>query len=160
MNNKKIKYFAEHPFQVKLGELNKELKAYKELMQIVQKIEPNATSVSQLEAMLNLKTKFLNAEMSFAAFNLQNEYSKIQDLQKKCRNIESEMLTSKNEFKGSYLKKLEEEFKTYYDDNELQARETLQRIFKEFNELDLKYRAIVSYNNARLGYNPFHNLNI
>ena len=158
--SKTVKSFKEHPYQVKVGELQKEVKIYKEMIDLVKSISADAKSVSELEFLYNEKTGFLNSRMSFLSFNLQDKYDEIKRLEGLCKNIDKDTLTSKLELKESYLKALKEEFTTYYTVDELKQNEQLEKVIKMFNDLDHSTRMKVNFNyKQELGLHAFAKAN-
>lgn len=159
--NKKVKHYDQHKHLVKLEGLQKELKAYKELMQVIKSIDDNSNSVEHLSFRLREKSGFLNTELSYKAYNLDAEYNQIKQLEAKCTNINANDLNSKGEFKQSFLKQLREDHTTYFEPKELEQRQKLEKLMEDFNNLDLSTRHLCNFNyNKELHYHIYANLNI
>lgn len=161
MDKRKVKSYKDHNHKVKLDELNKELKVYREFIAGLKKIDNSLTSISDLDNYLNHKTKFVNGGLSALALGLQKEYDTLTNLSERCSSIDAKNLTKDLEFKQSYLKDLKDSFTTYFTDEELQAREILDRLMKEYNALSPQYRYLIGITHSqKLAYTIYANSKI
>jgi hypothetical protein len=144
--SKRIKKYEDHQFNVKIKGLEKEIEIFKEMKRLIKVIDENANSVPELEHNLNKKSGFINAELSALAYNFKNEFERVKVLESNCKNVKDEYLTKDFKLKKIYINEVRDKFITYFSDEELQARKTLEKLMETFNELPPNYRYLIGYN--------------
>ena len=159
---RKIKNYNEHLHLVKLNQLTREVLPLIQEQRLILK-EVEAGSLAEFEAMLNLKTKFVNAEMSAVALGKEKELKRLKEIETKLSQyiVKDEDVTANGEFKPEFLKDLKNEFILFYTKEEEEARAKLDEIITAYNELDINYRRLVNINYSyKLGYHAFANLHL
>ena len=144
--SKVIKTYQDHEFNVKIKGLEKEIEVYKEMKTLIKVIDKKADSVPELEHLLNKRSGFVNAELSALAYGFKNEFERVQVLKSNCKNIKDEYLTKDFKLKKIYINEIRDKFITYFSDEELQARKTLEKLMETFNELPPNYRYLIGFN--------------
>lgn len=156
--SKKVKKFNEHKYQLKLSELHEKAKAYREMIERIKILVPDADNIQQLEDGLNKKTGFSNPRMSAMAFGNEIEFDVIQNLSKQCEGITSDMLNKDYKLNQNTLKAIREEHTKYFTKEELNARKTLEDIIKDFNALPINYRRLIGFGRPNeLMFHPLAN---
>ena len=157
---KVVKKYNQHLHLVELSRLEKEaIPLILEQRSILKSV--NASSLAEFEAMLNIKTSFVNANMSALAMGLDKELKRLQEIEVALDkyDVSTEDLTLKGEFKTSYLNNLKERFIEYYTDNELSVLELLKKAIESYNAIPFDYRnKIIIDNRGELIFNPFNRL--
>lgn len=159
---RKVKKYNEHSHTVELNELTKKaLPLIAEQRQILKEV--NAPSLAEFEAMLNLKTSFVNANLSAQALGKEIELKRLQELEVELNkyNVTDDNVTSKGDFKPSFLNSLKEKYTIYFTKEEEEAREELEEVMARFNAIPQAYRKLIGFNySQQLGYTPFANLHL
>lgn len=148
MTTKQVKKFDEHLYSVKLQELTKQLKAYKELIRLVKSLNEDCDNVNELFDVINTKTGFLNSRMSFDALNLSSEYRLILELQSNSKDILPTSLDNSLEFTQAFLNDLKTSFTTYYTADQIKAIKAIEKVISECNKLPFEHRKLLGFNNS------------
>lgn len=160
VKEKTIKKYNQHLHLVELSRLEKEaIPLILEQRSILKSV--NASSLAEFEAMLNLKTSFVNANLSAQALGKETELKRLQEIEVALNkyDVSTEDLTLKGEFKTSYLNNLKERYIEYYTDNELSVLELLKKAIKSYNAIPFDYRKkIIVDNRGEMIFNPFNRL--
>ena len=144
--SRKIKQYNDHLFNVKIKGLEKEIEVFKEMKRLIKVIDKDAETVEELESILNTRSGFVNTSLSFTAYGLETEYKDIKRLEESCTNIKEEYLNKDFTLKKVFINQLRDEYITYFSDAELKAREVLESLMKQYNELAPAYRYLIGYN--------------
>ena len=160
--NRVIKAYNEHMHTVELNELTKKfLPLITEQRQILKEV--NAPSLAEFEAMLNLKTNFVNANLSAQALGKEIELKRLQEIEIALNKYDAsdDDVNTKGEFKQTFLDALKDKYTTWYEPKELEQKIKLEKIIEDFNALDLTTRNKVNFNYSKqLGYHAFANVHL
>ena len=140
---------------------NRELKTLNELRVLL--IEQSdllnqldAKDISELENEILNKTGFKNIQASATLLGIENEYSRITEIEKIINSrIKPTDLTADKEFKKSFLNKLKDSYNTYYTDIELRTLKRLNEVINIYNKLDLEEKKQLAFNYDNLQISPF-----
>ena len=162
MNTEKrsIKKFNEHQYNVELQELERKALKLIEQQRIILK-EVGASSLAEFEAMLNMKTGFVNASLSALSAGLDTELKQLQEIESKLSkcNVSDEDVTAKGNFKTTFLNNLKERFTEYYTDTELDVLKMLKKTIESYNQIPYEYKdKIIINREKKMQFNPFNRL--
>jgi len=159
---RKVKKYDQHMHTVELNELTKKaLPLILENRAILKSV--NAPSLAEFEAMLNLKTSFINSNLSALAMGLDKELKRLQEIEVELNkyNVSDDNVTSKGEFKQTFLDNLKAKYVLYYSKEEEEAREQLEEVMAKFNAIKREYRKLIGFNYSQeLKWSPFANLHL
>ena len=135
LEKKHIKRFDQHNYRVDLELLNKQIPKLLEIRSICQKVAEVDTP-EKTEEILNKRSGFVNTQLSFSAYGFDNEYKRIQQLEKEINGILTlDDITEKGKLKRSKEDEIRSKYIEYYSAEEYAQKEELERIVKEFNLL-------------------------
>ena len=154
-HKKTIKKQNQNKIDNEIQELEKLIPLVTESTEILKKL--GAESIAQFEFSINEKSGFVKASLSAEAYGLENEYSRLLELEKL---IDSKLLpanlTSANELKSNVIKKIEAKHIEYFTDSELETKKILNDIIESYNKLTLEDRKQIGYGRQYdLVYSPF-----
>ena len=159
-DKKVVRNFSFHDHEVRYHYLDKQLEYYKQLIDLIKAIEPDCDNISELFEVINTKTGFKNTRMSFQALELENEYTRIQELKEASKDINPVDLTESLEFTQTFLKDLKEEFTTYWTKEQEQAMCAINKALSAFNNLPYEHRKLLGFNrNGELVRSPLFDRN-
>ena len=148
MTTKELRSFNDHAYNVRMGQLNKQLASYKELIMLVKSIEADCDNVNELFDVINAKTGFLNSRMSFQALNLDQEFRRIEELRNDSNDINPNDLTNTLEFNKKFLNDLKTSFTTYYTEDQLKSLKAIDKVIEAFNKLPFDHRKLLGSNHS------------
>ena len=152
-----IKKFNEHQYNVELQELERKALKLIEQQRIILK-EVGASSLAEFTAMLNMKTGWVNANLSAQSMGLETELKQLQEIESKLSkyNVSDEDVTAKGNFKTTFLNKQKELFTEYYTDTELEQRNKMQKAIDSYNDLSIESRQrLIIDRQYKMQFNPF-----
>ena len=159
MSNKKvIKRYAEHPHQVELQEIKKKYLPlaiqYADLLEHL-----DVKSIAEFELKINEKSGFVNAQMSAAAYGLEDEYKKLLQLENALEGkLSLNDLTKDMKLKTTFLSKLKEKHTVWYSAEELASEKAVESVLEAFNELEYNTRRKLAITtNFKLAKHPLYN---
>ena len=158
MNNKQVRNFDDHAYNVRLEQLTKQLVSFKELIRLIKEIEPECDNLDSLFKVMNAKTGFLNSKMSFDAMNMSSEYNQLLALQNASKDIDVQTLDRTLEFHDGFLEHLKTMHTTYYTPTQLKSLKAIDEALDKFNKLPFEHRKLIASNNSfELVKSPFFN---
>lgn len=135
LEKKHIKRFDEHMYRVDLEILNKQIPKLIEIRSICQKVAEVDTP-EKAEEILNKRSGFVNTQLSFSAYGFDDEYKRIQELEKEINGLLTlNEITEKGKLKRSKEDEIRAKYVEYYTPEEYAQKEYIERIVKEFNLL-------------------------
>ena len=155
-----IKKFNEHQYNVELQELERKALKLIEQQRIILK-EVGASSLAEFTAMLNMKTGWVNANLSAQSMGLETELKQLQEIESKLSkyDISDEDVTAKGNFKTTFLSRLKERFIIYYTDAELDVLKLLNKAIESYNAIPYEYKAKILINReGKMIMNPFNRM--
>ena len=164
MTTKEIRSFDEQGYNIRLQELNKQRKAFEELYYLIPRVGRSCDPTSKVDSgeldslieLVNTKTGFKNTRMSFQALELENEYTRIQELKEASKDISRDMLADTLEFKNTFLKELKEDFTIYWTSYQLKALKQIDKVIDSCNLLPPEHRKLLGFNRSgELAKGPF-----
>jgi hypothetical protein len=155
MNTKEVKKVYQNLINIDISDLEKLIPLVIEFDTLLKQL--NSTSIAEFELKINEKTNFTNANVSASAFNLENEYNRLLELEKLIGNrLTSENLTASKELKSTLIATITAKHTEYFTDNELKVKKELDQILKIYNSLDYHERQHIGFNRSyELAYNAF-----
>tara|TARA_R110002124_G_scaffold235507_2_gene400804 strand:+ start:657 stop:1145 length:489 start_codon:yes stop_codon:yes gene_type:complete len=155
---KRVQSIAKQKIAVEIEDLKKIVPLVVELQDLLLQLE--AESIEDFENNVNALTQFTNPMVSASAFNLDSQYKRLLQLQKLIDNrLRSEDLTASKELKTELIKAIKEKYTTYYSNEDLKLKKTLEEIMVKYNSLNQEQRQQIGFNMSNeLIYNPFSNL--
>lgn len=116
-------------------------------------------NIADLEDDILKSTGFKNIQASANLLGIENEYSKITEIEKIIDGrIKPTDLTATKEFKKAFISKLKEKHSIYYTSADLDLLDRLKRVVIAYNELNIEERSQLAINRAGMQINPFSHL--
>ena len=132
-HKKTIKKQNQNKIDNEIQELKNIIPLVLESSEILKKL--GAESIAEFEFQINEKSGFVKASLSAEAYGLENEYSRLLEVEKliNTRLLKTD-LTSANELKSNVIKKIEAKHIEYFTDSELETRKILNDIIESYNK--------------------------
>ena len=135
LEKRHIKRYNQHAHQVELELLKKQIPKLLEIRQLCQKVA-NAETPDKAEKVLNERSGFMNSRLSFIAYGFEDEYNRIQDLNKEINGLLTlEDITEKGKLKRFKEDEIRAKYIEYYTPEDYAQKEEIERIVKQFNLL-------------------------
>ena len=156
---KKIKTKNEHLSSRELDELQKLIPLVLDKQALLDNLE--VSSIEEFENKLNAKTGFVKASLSAEALGYENEYSRLLHLEKEIdeRLTINDIDENSKDLKEDFVEEIRAKYYVYFTPTEMAYKKSLDKIIKQFNELDIEARSQVLMNiQGLLAYSPFSKL--
>ena len=154
----KVKRKNGHLIQVELEQLKKVVPLLVEQEDLLLQLE--AKSIENFEKNINELTGFTNAMVSANAFGKEAEYKRLLELETLIDGkLSSKDLMKSKELKSSVIASIIDKHTEFYTEEELIAKQTLEKLMQTFNGLSLENRKHVAFRlNNELSFTPFSEL--
>ena len=139
---KEVKHHNEHKANVRVAELQKEAKQLGEIIKLLREVtnDKEIKTIGAFQEWLTKETGFKSASFSAESMDLGDAYRQVRYLTDLITTVTLEDLTPMYKLNPKAIKRVNEEFTTYYTKEELEIRASFQKIQSEWEALPKEIR--------------------
>jgi hypothetical protein len=147
---KEVKYFDSHKARVKIEQMKKDAKKLSEMTKLIQSISESKEikTVAELECWIQDKTGFKNIVFGADSLGIKDGYLRAKEMSQGISLVLQD-LTPLYTLKKSVVATIEEQYRTYYSDEEIKVLKQINNVKTLFDELPYQYRMTLFINDEK-----------
>ena len=145
---KEVKHYNEHKAKVRIDELQKEAKQLGEIIKLLKEVtgDKEIKTIGAFNKWLTEQTGFKSPSFSASSLDLSDAYNQVRHLTDLVTTVTIEDLNPMYKLNPKAIKKVNEEFTTYFTKEELEIRAKFDKISKQWETLprEIRVRSFVN----------------